>query len=174
MGSNGTVLYIQMDRYVSIMRLSHCVLLQIPHHHTSWKPIMQCCKNIGFDCFDSYAIERTRVRNNFNVPPTSTYWRALPPCDMKNSDMLHFQSPSRFSQTEYCRLDKQGMLLIRVVLLTFSAGRGSWLHWVGGKCREGSGVHASAAPDVSIGHVPLSSGATTFPDHFIVHLCHWY
>ena len=43
---------------------------------------------------------------------------------------------------------------------------------MGGKCRKGSRVHASAAQDVSIGiegHIPLSSGATIFPDHFIVH-----
>ena len=43
---------------------------------------------------------------------------------------------------------------------------------MGGKCRKGSRVHASAAQDVSIGiegHIPFSSGATISLDHFIVH-----
>ena len=42
---------------------------------------------------------------------------------------------------------------------------------MGGKCCDGSGVHAGATPDGSIGierHIPLSSGAMIFPDHFIV------
>ena len=169
MGSNGDMAKCSISRRTDRDRFIKCDVVSCsrslirPHHFkASW-----CCKSIRFDCLDSYAIGRTWVRANCNIPPKSTCRRALPPCDMKNPNVLHFHGPLRFSQ--YYRFGKQWVLLMRVVLLTFQQVGGSWLCWVGGKCYEGSRVYAGATPDVSIGiegHVPLSSRTMIFPDHF--------